>query len=88
MFVALPGRDFNFTCTAGAKLHFTDVNTYRSLSSDKVVIPIINDGIAEPRESFLCILQGSLLDSVRAILPNEVKIEIYDDDGEHAHACL
>ena len=52
------------------------------------MIPIINDGIAEPKESFLCILQGSLLDSVRAILPNEVKIEIYDDDGEHAHACL
>ena len=80
---AFPGRDFHFT--AGTMLHFTDVQTFRSLSSDQVVIPIINDDIAEPCKSFICTLQGGSTDVIRGIEPNRVTIEICDDDGEHMH---
>ena len=83
MCAALPGRDFNFT--VGTKLHFNDVGTARSFSLDEVVIPIINDEIAEPRESFICTLQGGTVDSVQTIFPSQVTIQILDDDGEHMH---
>ena len=83
MLAALPGRDFNFT--SGTKLHFTDVETNRSFSSDQVVIPIINDDIAEPCESFICTLLEGSVDFIRSIEPNRVTIEICDDDGEHMH---
>ena len=66
-------------------LHFTDVNTARSCSSNQVVIQIINDDIAEPCESFICTLQGGGVQSVQGIEPNRVTIEICDDDGEHMH---
>ena len=52
------------------------------------MIPIINDDIAEPRESFICTLQGGIVDSVQAIFPSQVTIQIIDDDGEHSHACV
>ena len=83
LLAAFPDLDFSYT--PGAKLHFTDVNTERSLSSDQVVIQIINDDIAEPCESFICTLQGGGVDSIRSIKPNQVTIEICDDDGEHMH---
>ena len=83
MCAAFPGRDFNFT--VGTKLHFSEIGTLRSLSRDEVVIPIVNDEIAEPRESFICTLQGGTVDSVQAIFPSQVTIEIRDDDGEHMH---
>ena len=83
LLAAFLGRDFIFT--AGSKLHFTDVDTSQSFSSDQVVIPIINDDIAEPCESFICTLQGSGVDSVRGIEPNQVTIKIFDNDGEHMH---
>ena len=83
MCAAFPGRDFNFT--VGTKLHFTSPFTVRSISSDEVVIPIINDDIAEPRESFICTLQGGIVDSVQTVFPSQVTIEIRDDDGEHTH---
>ena len=87
MCAAFPGRDFNFTVET--KLHFSDAFTTRSFSSDEVVIPTIDDDIAEPRESFICILQGGIVDSVQAIFPSQVTIEIRDDDGEHMHVlCL
>ena len=69
----------------GTKLHFTDIGIPKSLSSDQVVIPIINDDIAEPRESFICTLQGGIVGSVQAVFPSQVTIEICDDDGEHMH---
>ena len=81
MCAATPGRDFNFT--VGTKLHFSDVGTLRSLSRDRVVIPIINDEIAEPRESFICTLQGGIVDSVQAVFPSQATIEIRDNDGEY-----
>ena len=81
---ALPNQDYNFT--TGTRLRFTDVETPRSLSSNVVVVPIINDDIAEPCEYFICTLQGGALDAVRGIEPNRVIIRICDDDGEHWHA--
>ena len=48
-----------------------------------MVIPIIDDNIAEPRESFICTLQGGAVDSVQAIFPSQVTIEIVDNDCEH-----
>ena len=71
--------DFNFT--TGTLLHFIDVGTVRSLSTE-LVIPIINDGIVEIRESFICTLQGGTVDSVQTISPNQVTIEIMDNEGE------
>ena len=80
LFAALPNKDFNFTI--GTKLHFTDVGTSRSLSNDQIVIPIVNDDIAEPRESFICNLQGDSVNSVQVAFPNQVTIQIVDDDRE------
>ena len=88
VYIAFPGTDFNFA--AGTKLHFTEVETLRSFSSDQVEIPIINDDIAEPCESFICTLQGGAVDSVQGVEPNRVTIEICDDDREqrHTYACV
>ncbi len=83
LFAAIPGRDFNFT--AGSKLHFTDVYSLKSPSFDTVMILIINDDIAEPCESFICTLQGGALDAVHGSEPNQVTIEICDDDREYMH---
>ena len=83
LLAALPGKDFNFT--AGTKLHFTDIDTIATESSEPLVIPIINDDIAEPCETFICTLQGGDVDSVQSTEPNRVTIEICDDDGEHSH---
>ena len=77
------GSDFNFT--PGTRLNFTDVETIQSLSFEELVVPIRNDDIAEPCESFICTLQGGALDAVRGIEPNRVTIQICDDDGEHMH---
>ena len=49
------------------------------------MIPIIDDDIAEPCESFICTLQGGAQDAVRASEPNQVTIRISDDDCEHMH---
>ena len=83
MFAASLGSDFNFTL--GTRLNFTDVGTNRSLSSEALVVPIIDDDIAEPCESFICTLQGGALDAVRGIEPNRVTIRICDDDRELMH---
>ena len=81
---AIPNQDFNFT--TGTRIVFTDIVALRSLSSNELVIPIINDVVAEPCESLICTLQGDALYTVRGIEPNQVTIRICDDDGEHWHA--
>ena len=81
LLAAFPGQDFSFT--PGTRIRFTDVEIPQSFSSNILVVPIINDGIAEPCESLICTLQGGALDSVRGIEPNRVTIRICDDDGEH-----
>ena len=83
MLAALPGGDYLFT--VGAKLNFTDVETFSSLSLNDLVIPIIDDDIAEQCESFICTLQGGAQDAVRTSEPNQVMIRISDDDCEHMH---
>ncbi len=80
MLAAYFGSDFNFTL--GTRLNFTDIETTQSNSSEEVVVPIINDDIAEPCESFICTLQGGALDGIRGIEPNRVTIIICDDDRE------
>ena len=80
MLAASLGRDFIFT--PGTRINFTDVETLRSLSFEELVVPIRNDDIAEPCESFICTLQGGALDAVRGIEPNRVTIRICDDDRE------
>lgn len=83
MYIAIPGKDFNFA--AGFKLHFTDVGTNQSFSVNQVEIPIIDDDIAEPRESFICNLQGDSVNSVQVIFPSQATIEIIDNDGKVVH---
>ena len=85
MFAALPGRDF--LVLRGSTLEFTGVETLRSNSSNKVVLSIINDDIAEPCESLLCTLQGRAVDQVRGVEPNRVTVRICDNDGKHKRVC-
>ena len=83
LLAALPGGDYSFT--VGTKLNFGDVETFSSFSLHDLVIPIINDNITEPCESFICTLQGGAQDAVRASEPSQVTIRISDDDCEHMH---
>ena len=85
MFAAFPDQDF--VVLSGNTLEFTDVETRRSNSSNKVVISIIDNEFAEPCEYFICTLQGGPLDPVRGVEPNRVVVGIYDDDGEHKRVC-
>ena len=72
---------------SGSTLEFTDIGTTSSTSSNKVVLSIINDDIAEPCESLICTLQGGAVDRVRGVEPNRVTVSICDDDGEHKQVC-
>ena len=86
LLAALPGSDYSFA--VGTKLNFTDVETFSSFSLHDLVIPIIDDDIAEQCESFICTLQGGDLDAVRASEPSQVTIRISDDDCEHMHVFI
>ena len=85
LFAAFPGRDFEVI--SGTILQFTDVETLRSNSSNRVVLSIIDDEIVEPCEFFICTLQGFAVDGVRGVCPNRVTVRICDDDGEHKRIC-
>ena len=82
---AFPDRDF--VVLSGSTLEFTNVETLRSNSSNNITLSIIDDKIVEPCESFICTLQGGVLDRVRGVEPNRVTVRIRDDDGEHKHVC-
>ena len=75
---AFPDQDFSFTPRS---FQFTDVLTIRSLSSNELVVSII-DVNTELFESFTCTLQAR---AVRGIEPNQVTIRLCDDDSEHIH---
>ena len=81
MFAAFPDRDF--AVLSGSTLEFTDVETLRSNSSNKLMVLILNDRIAEPCEIFLCILLGGAVDGVQGVEPHRVTVFTCDDDGEH-----
>ena len=83
-FAATPGKDFS---TTGTKLRFTDVGQNHTQSSVNVGIRIIDDDITEPRETFICTLQGAATGDIQGIEPNRVTIEINDNDGEHTVCC-
>ena len=85
MFAALPDRDF--VVLSGSTLEFTDNGTTSSNSSNKVVLSVINDDIAEPCEYLICTLQGGAVDRVHGVEPNRVTVRICDDDGEHKQVC-
>jgi len=85
LFAAFPNRDF--AVLSGSTLEFIDVETLRSNSSNRVVLSIINDDIAEPCESFICTLQGGAVDQVRGVEPNRVTVRICDNDGKHKRVC-
>ena len=85
MFAAYPDQDF--VVLSGNTLKFTDVETHRSNSSNKVVISIIDNEFAEPWESFICTLQAGAVGPVRGVEPNRVAVRICDDDGEYKRAC-
>ena len=80
LFAAFPARDF--VVISGSILEFTDVGTLRSNSSNKLVLSIKDDNIAEPYEYFICTLQGGAVDRVRTIEPNRVIVKICDNEGE------
>ena len=85
LFAAYPGQDF--VVLSGSTLEFTDVETLRSNSSNKVVLSIIDNEFAEPCKYFICTLQAGPLDPVRGVQPNRVTVRICDDDGEHKRVC-
>ena len=87
MSVALPGSERDFVVLSGSTLEFTDVGTSSSNSSNRVVLSIIDDDIAEPCESFICTLQGGAVDRVRGVEPNRVTVRICDNDGVHKRLC-
>lgn len=49
-----------------------------------MVIHILNDSIAEPRELFVCTLNRGIANRVHTMYPSEVLIKIDDDDGEYS----
>ena len=81
MLAARLGDDFHFT--PGTKLNFTDIGDSPTQSFLPLVVPIINDGIVEPPEFFICTLQGGA--AVDVDQNGRVRIEIRDDDREHMH---
>ena len=85
LLAAISGKDFSFT--SGTKLHFSNVGTTSSFSDDELVIQITDDNIAEPRESFICKLQGDSLNAVQVTSPFQATIEIKDNDGEDTQTC-
>ena len=46
-----------------------------------LTVTIVDDNIAEPRESFICNLQSGNADPVKAVPPTQVTVSIIDKDG-------
>ena len=60
---------------------FSDVGVCRSSSDSPLIATIVDDDIAEPRESFICNLQSGNADVVKAVPPTQVIVSITDNDG-------
>ena len=58
---------------------FSDIDSVSSTVC--LTVTIVDDDIAEPRESFICNLQSGNADSVKAVPPTQVTISIIDKDG-------
>ena len=46
-----------------------------------LTVTIVDDDVAEPRESFICNLQSGNADPVKAVPPTQVTVSIIDKDG-------
>ena len=62
-------------------LIFSDVGVNGSSSDSPLIATIVDDNVAEPRESFICNLQSGNADPVKAVPPTQVTVSITDDDG-------
>ena len=78
LFTAEETLDWTVSQTA---LTFSDVGLQRALSDSPLMANIVNDDIAEPRESFICNLQSGGADPVKAVPPTQVTVSITDNDG-------
>ena len=78
-FSVATSADFMFT---SFRFQFTSVLQPNSTAANQLVIPIVDDDIAEPRESFICTLQSGSTQSVQTRHPEQVTVDIIDDDGE------
>ena len=64
------------------QFEFDDGDQETSTSNNTLTISIIDDDLAEERESFICTLQSGSTQSVQSEDPEQVTIDIIDDDGE------
>ena len=64
------------------QFEFDDGDQDTSTSNKPLTISIIDDNYQEPRESFICSLQSGSTQSVQSEDPEQVTIDIIDDDGE------
>nr|WNS50027.1 Na-Ca exchanger/integrin-beta4-like protein [Halisarca dujardinii] len=62
------------------QLTFSSVDQLMSVSDVPLRALIVDDGIAEPQESFLCNLQSGNADPVKAVPPTQITVTIVDND--------
>ena len=79
LFTAEETLDWTVRQTA---LTFSDVEVLRASSDRPLIATIVNDDVAEPRESFICNLLSGNADPVKAVPPTQVTVSITDDDGK------
>ena len=72
------GSDWNVTQT---KLQFSDIGRLTALSDVPLTAVIVDDDVAEPRESFICNLQSGNADDIKAVPPTQITVSILDNDG-------
>lgn len=74
-------RDWGVDNPDSLRFNFTNRGTDLTTSDNSINITIIDDLIAERRESLLCSLLAGVVDSVRARDPRQVTIVIQDNEG-------
>ena len=72
------GSDWNVTQT---KLQFSDTGRLTAVSDVPLTAVIVDDDVAEPRESFICNLQSGNADDIKAVPPTQITVSILDNDG-------
>ena len=70
--------DWTVTQTA---LTFSDVGVDRVSSDSPLIVTIVDDDVAELRESFVCNLHSESGCYVKAVPPTRVTVSITDNDG-------
>ena len=62
-------------------LIFFDAEVDRTSPDSPLIATIVDDDVAEPRESFICNLHSGSADPVKAVPPTQVTVSPIDDDG-------